>query len=121
MSVAAMQTATNDLSEFVQQSCRELGLQGKPPSASLELSPTKEEKIKIEKASFASDLQFSVPVNLALSKKAFKCILSGLSPEVASFEEVLQQKEHICSEDYCPMGAEKMDLSFLLDQNTGWK
>ena len=72
---------------------------------------TKEERDCIREISFSSELGFSMPVDLSLSKKAFQCILSGLSEEVPSFDSLFEPRPHKPCRDYCPMG--QMDLSFL--------
>ena len=102
-----------ELSEVVQQKCEELGVDLK--TQSLEEKLTEEERLLIENMSFPSELQFSVPVNLALSKKAFQCVLSGLDEKIAGFDDILKLRPHDMHLDYYPMGPVEMDLSFLID------
>ncbi len=103
---------SKDLLKVVQEKCEELGVQAK--TSTLEEKLTEEEASLVEKMSFPKELQFSVPVNLALSKKAFHSVLSGLNQEVACFDDLLKLRAHDARLDYYPMGPVEMDLSFLL-------
>ena len=113
-----MQTESSgeaELSSFVKQECQKLGLSyvSQVPEEPL----TKEEILQVKCTSFPGELKFSVPVELAASKKAFLNFVAGLTEGGPSFEGLWRPKAlELGAADYhshCPMGGE--DLSFLKD------
>jgi hypothetical protein len=103
-----MDSGTGDLSQFVQEQCRNLGLNFTPEEPK-EILSEKERRATVE-ATFPADL-FTMPVDLSSSKKAFVTIVSGLSEDIPSFDEVWRLKQCDPKADYNPMG--HIDVSCL--------
>ncbi len=96
------------LSNFVVEECNRRGLE-KPFQDSLKEPLNEEEELSIKQISFPDDLKFSVAVDLAMSKKAFLAIISGLNDD--PWEDIWKFKVHDPQADYYPNG--KVDVSFL--------
>ena len=105
----AVASKEGGLSQFVQEQCHALGLQFTPQEPEETLSDS--EKQAIEKITFPADLNFTVPVNLKSSKKAFLTIVSGLGDDIPTLQEVWHLKPCDPKADYNPMGS--VDLSYL--------
>ena len=103
-----------DLSKVVEEECLKLDVEFKAQWLTDDEAGTKRESREIV---FPSELGFSMPVDLSLSKKAFECVMSGMSKGVTSFDALIIPRPHQPSVNYSPMEVEEMDLSFLLDSS----
>ena len=114
--MAVIAPPNTTLAQFVKDQCQDLDLhfEAEEPQE----TPTQEEHRAIQKTNFPEDLNFIVPVNLVASKKAFLAIVSGLSEDVPSFEDLWQFKPHDPRADYNPMGAVDTDYFDFLTSSS---
>lgn len=100
-----------DLSTVVEEQCSLLQLSFPPKVQKEDL--TEQEKLLVDKHTFPAELDFTVKVDLASSKKAFLSLVSGLCKDTTSFEDLWTFKKHDPTADYCPI--KDWDVLFLED------